>query len=154
MVAMKCGNWLTLNCVSRFYHWPTTVTPKDESGNLTGTPYYLPGGKVKLNPQIRGGIAYHSKWFNAAFDIDLIKNKAVAYEAETQYASIGAELDLYRSFQLRAGYRTNLVSGGTDVVTAGFGLSPFGVHIDVAVMANPSEVKREAGAVLDLGFYF
>lgn len=141
-------------------NWMTGVVVK----NLLGGSYkyqdvqtqsaYLPGGKVNLNPQVRGGIAYHSKWFNAAFDLDLIKNKAVAYEAETQYASLGVELDVFRTLQLRAGYRTNLVSGGTDVVTAGFGLSPFGVHIDVAAMANPSDYLREAGAVMDLGFYF
>lgn len=153
------NNWMAgaviKNLLGGSYDYADTlVTPKDESGNLTGTPYYLPGGKVKLNPQVRGGIAYHSKWFNAAFDLDLIKNKAVAYEAETQYASLGVELDVFRTLQLRAGYRTNLVSGGTDVVTAGFGLSPFGVHIDVAAMANPSDYLREAGAVMDLGFYF
>lgn len=128
---------------------------KDSKGNIIpGATKPLHGGEVKLNPQVRGGIAYHSKWFNAAFDLDLIKNKAVAYETETQYASIGAEIDVFRTLQLRAGYRTNLVSGGTDVVTAGFGLSPFGVHIDVAAMANPSDYLREAGAVMDLGFYF
>lgn len=128
---------------------------KDSDGNIIpGVTRPLPGGKVNLNPQVRGGIAYHSKWFNAAFDLDLMKNKAVAYETETQYASLGVELDVFRTLQLRAGYRTNLVSGGTDVVTAGFGLSPFGVHIDVAAMANPSDYQREAGAVMDLGFYF
>lgn len=137
-----------------FKYEDALVTPKDENGNANGVPYYLTGGKVSLNPQVRGGIAYHSKWFNAAFDLDLIKNKAVVYEAETQYASLGVELDVYQTFQLRAGYRTNLVSGGADVATAGIGLSPFGVHLDIAAMANPSDVKREAGAVLDLGFYF
>ena len=153
------NNWIAgavvKNILGGSYDYADTlVTPKDDNGNPNGTPYYLPGGKVKLNPQVRGGIAYHSKWFNAAFDLDLIKNKAVAYEADTQYASLGVELDVFRTLQLRAGYRANLVSGGTDVVTAGFGLSPFGVHIDVAAMANPSDYLREAGAVMDLGFYF
>src|SRR5690554_5460473 len=153
------NNWMAgavvKNILGGSYDYANTlVTPKDDNGSPNGTPYYLPGGKVKLNPQVRGGIAYHSKWFNAAFDLDLIKNKAVAYEAETQYASLGVELDVFRTLQLRAGYRTNLVSGGTDVDTAGFGLSPFGVHIDVAAMANPSDYLREAGAVMDLGFYF
>src|SRR5690554_3665400 len=153
------NNWMAgaviKNILGGSYDYANTlVTPKDDNGNQNGTPYYLPGGKVKLNPQVRGGIAYHSKWFNAAFDLDLIKNKAVAYEAETQYASLGVEFDVFRTLQLRAGYRANLVSGGTDVVTAGFGLSPFGVHIDVAAMANPSDYLREAGAVMDLGFYF
>src|SRR5690554_6720323 len=153
------NNWIAgavvKNILGGSYDYADTlVTPKDDNGNPNGTPYYLPGGKVKLNPQVRGGIAYHSKWFNAAFDLDLMKNKAVAYEAETQYASLGVELDVFRTLQLRAGYRAILVSGGTDVVTAGFGLSSFGVHIDVAAMANPSDYLREAGAVMDLGFYF
>lgn len=153
------NNWIAgavvKNILGGSYDYADTlVTPKDDNGNPNGVPYTLDGGKVKLNPQVRGGIAYHSKWFNAAFDLDLMKNKAVAYEAETQYASLGVELDVFRTLQLRAGYRANLVSGGTDVVTAGFGLSPFGVHIDVAAMANPSDYLREAGAVMDLGFYF
>src|SRR5690554_1597862 len=153
------NNWMAgaviKNLLGGSYDYADTlVTPKDDNGDPNGVPYILPGGKVNLNPQVRGGIAYHSKWFNAAFDLDLIKNKAVAYEAETQYASLGVELDVFRTLQLRAGYRANLVSGGTDVVTAGFGLSPFGVHIDVAAMANPSDYLREAGAVMDLGFYF
>ncbi len=152
------NNWMAgavvKNILGGSYKYADTiVTPKDDNG-IPGTPYKLDGGKVNLNPQVRGGIAYHSKWFNAAFDLDLMKNKAVAYEAETQYASLGIELDVFRTLQLRAGYRANLVSGGTDVVTAGFGLSPFGVHIDVAAMANPSDYLREAGAVMDLGFYF
>lgn len=153
------NNWMAgavvKNILGGSYEYADTlVTPKDDNGVPNGTPYKLEGGKVNLNPQVRGGLAYHSKWFNAAFDLDLMKNKAVAYEVETQYASLGIELDVFRTIQLRAGYRSNLVSGGTDVVSAGFGLSPFGVHIDLAAMANPSDYRREAGAVLDMGFYF
>lgn len=111
-------------------------------------------GSVTLNPQFRAGVAYNGDWTSVAFDLDLVENDSVAFESATQYAAIGAEFDVFRTLQLRVGYRTNLSASGQHVVSGGFGFSPFGVHIDVAAMANPSDVKKEAGIALETGFYF
>lgn len=111
-------------------------------------------GSVKLNPQLRAGVAYNGDWTSVAFDLDLVENDSVAFESATQYAAIGAEFDVFRTLQLRVGYRTNLSASGQNVVSAGIGLSPFGIHIDVAAMANPSDAKKEAGIALETGFYF
>ena len=112
------------------------------------------GGTVSLKPQYRAGVSYSNNWVTVAGDLDLVENDPVAYEQATQYAAIGAEFDLYETFQIRAGYRTNLSASNSEVISLGFGLSPFGVHIDIAALANPSDPKKEAGIALETGFYF
>ena len=112
------------------------------------------GGTVSLKPQFRAGVSYSNNWVTVAGDLDLVENDPIAYEQATQYAAIGAEFDLYETFQVRAGYRTNLSASNSEVVSLGFGLSPFGVHIDIAALANPSDYKKEVGVALETGFYF
>ncbi|MBE0482423.1 MAG: conjugal transfer protein TraF [Bacterioplanes sp.] len=130
------------------------VTPKNSDGIATGVPYRLKGGTVSLAPQFRAGVAYNGDWTSVAFDLDLVENDSVAFESATQYAAIGAEFDVFRSLQLRVGYRTNLSASDQSVVSAGIGISPFGLHIDIAAMVNPSDVEKEAGIALETGFYF
>ncbi|UZK04320.1 conjugal transfer protein TraF [Venatoribacter cucullus] len=130
------------------------VTPKDSDGNINGVPYMLEGGKVKLNPQFRAGVAYNGDWTSIALDVDLVENDPVAFENATQYASLGVELDVFSFLQLRAGYRTNMSASDANVASVGLGLSPFGVHLDIAAMANPSKPEKEAGVAMELGFYF
>ena len=110
--------------------------------------------KVSLDTQIRAGISHTTEWTVVAFDLDLMENDPVAFESASQYASIGAEFDLFDTLQLRAGYRTNLSASDSSVASVGFGLSPFGLHIDLAAMANPSDPEKEAGVAMELGFYF
>ncbi len=131
------------------------VTPKNSDGIPTGAPAYkLEGGSVELNPQFRAGVAYNGEWTSIALDVDLVENDPVAFENPTQYAALGVELDVFSFLQLRAGYRTNMSVSGDDVASIGVGLSPFGLHVDVAAMANLDEPKKNAGAALQLGFYF
>lgn len=109
---------------------------------------------ISLDTQFRGGISHTTDWSVVAIDLDLMENDPVAFEAPTQYASIGAEFDLYDLFQLRAGYRTNLSVDDASIVSAGLGFSPFGVHLDLAAMVNPNDPEKEAGVAMELGFYF
>ena len=109
---------------------------------------------ISLDTQFRGGISHTTDWSVVAIDLDLMENDPVAFEAPTQYASIGAEFDLYDLFQFRAGYRTNLSVDDVSVVSAGLGFSPYGVHLDLAAMVNPSDPEKEVGAAIELGFYF
>lgn len=153
------GNWVA-GVVAKnllggeFDYAETQVQPKDSDGNPNGVPYTLEGGSVSLDPQFRAGLAYNSDWFNLAADLDLMENDPVAFENPTQFASIGAELDVFSTLQLRAGYRTNLSVSDAEVVSVGLGISPFGVHLDIAAMANPSNPEKEAGVALETGFYF
>jgi hypothetical protein len=126
-----------------------------ESNNIgtAGNPETLKT-TISLDTQFRGGISHTTDWTVVAVDIDLMENDPVAFEAPTQYASIGAELELFDLFQLRGGYRTNLSASDASIVSAGLGFSPFGVHIDLAAMVNPSDPEKEVGAAFELGFYF
>lgn len=112
------------------------------------------GGQVVLNPQYRAGIAFNGDWTILTADIDLTENEPVGFEKATQYAAVGAELDIFDTIQFRAGYRTNLKGSDDEAVSVGFGLSPFGIHLDLAVMANPNDPEKEAGVALETGFYF
>ena len=113
----------------------------------------IDGIDISLSPQIRAGVAYQALgWVNLAADLDLTENDPVAFEDPTQFASLGAEADVFGFLQLRAGYRTNLASSGQNVVSGGFGISPFSLfHVDLGVYANTSDPEKEAGAVFELG---
>ena len=109
---------------------------------------------INVDTQFRAGISHTTDWTVIAIDLDLMENDPVAYESATQYLSVGAELDVFDTLQLRAGYRTNLAVSDAEIVSMGVGLSPFGMHIDLAVMANPNDPEKEAGVALETGFYF
>ena len=115
---------------------------------------YQDGPEISLKPQYRAGLAFNGDWTTVAIDVDLTENDPIAWENPTQYAAIGAEFDVFDTLQLRAGYRTNLSVSDAEVASIGFGFSPFGLHIDIAAMANPNDVEKEAGVALETGFYF
>jgi hypothetical protein len=112
----------------------------------------------ELKPQYRAGVSHQTEWMTVAFDLDLIENDPVikdsvtglGFDKETQYAAVGAEFDAWDTVQLRVGYRHNISDSDTSIATAGFGLSPFGVHIDVAGAASADEVAVS----MQLGFRF
>lgn len=108
------------------------------------------GNKIELLPQARIGVSHQNEWMTAAFDLDLTKNEAVSFEQETQFASIGIEFNALDWVQIRAGYRANLAESDGNVLSAGLGLSPFGVHLDLAVAGSDDEL----GASMQFGFRF
>jgi hypothetical protein len=110
--------------------------------------------KISLDTQFRAGLSHTTDWTVVAIDVDLMENDPVAFESATQYASIGAEFDVFDTLQLRAGYRVNLSAADASIASAGLGFSPFGVHLDFALMTNPSDWKKEVGAAAEFGFYF
>lgn len=133
------------NLISKEYE--TESNANTITGEVTKT-------KISLDTQFRGGVSHTTDWTVIAIDVDLMENDPVAFEEPTQYAAIGAELDLFDTLQLRAGYRTNLSVSDASIASIGLGLSPFGVHLDIAAMANPSDPEKEAGVAMELGFYF
>jgi hypothetical protein len=48
------------------------------------------------------------------------------------------------------GYRYNIADSKTSTASAGIGLSPFGIHLDLSVAGN----SRELGAAIQFGFRF
>jgi hypothetical protein len=112
------------------------------------------GAVVSISPMMRAGISHRTSWTKVAFDLDITENDPVAFEDPTQYAAIGGELNVWRIVQLRAGYRANLAGSDQDIMTAGIGISPGPVHLDIGVMANTSDVENEAGIALEFGVEF
>lgn len=107
---------------------------------------------VEIAPQARVGAAYRWGLLTVAADYDLTENDNVAFGGTTQYAMLGAELDVFKSIQLRAGYRTDTANDGFDSYSVGLGLSPWGVHLDLSGFVNTTAVDNEAGVVLEFGF--
>ncbi len=122
------------------------------------------GSKLNMNPQGRLGISHENAWSTVAFDLDLAKNNPAGLESKSQYAGLGGELSAWGWAQLRAGYRSDLVNKGQDLISLGFGLSPripyFKPHLDLAVtssrdvLSNGWNNATQAGASLKLGFNF
>jgi hypothetical protein len=121
-------------------------------------------GQLNLNPQGRLGVSHENTWSTVALDLDLAKNNPAGLESKSQYAGIGGELSAWGWAQLRAGYRSDLLSKGQELISLGFGLSPripyFKPHLDVAVTASRDVLSSgwnnatQAGASLKLGFNF
>ncbi len=111
--------------------------------------------KIKIEPNVKIGLAHKADLHTLAVDLDLTPNRAFSFESDAQFLAVGAEFDAWNWAQLRIGGRYNFASdvrddGSRPTLTAGFGLSPFGVHLDLAAMANQTDV----GAAAELGFTF
>jgi hypothetical protein len=114
-----------------------------------GTPVAT-GEKLRLIPQSRVGVSYTTKYTIVAMDMDLYRNDPAGLENYTQYVSLGGELSAWNVAQLRLGYRADLVNSARNIITFGLGFSPFGVHADLAVAGNTTEI----GAAFQFGFEF
>lgn len=137
--------------------WKVGVVVKNLIANEYETaPYAAPGlptpavSKLKIAPQARLGVAHYTDWTTVSVDVDVNESESFGFDSKTQYIGLGAELNVYKTVQLRLGYRHNMSDSTTSMPTVGLGFSPFGVHIDVAVAANDAEI---AGA-MQLGFRF
>lgn len=116
----------------------------------------------EIGPTATAGAAWGNDWVTLAADLDLVGRKGVkeagtllaanGLEDDLQFWNVGAEFDLLKWFQLRAGYRGEINGNMDDAVTAGFGLSPFDVfHVEVAGMYID---ENSLGAVVQLSFTF
>jgi len=111
------------------------------------------GHAVEISPQVRAGVLYQAfGWINLAADLDLIENDPVAFEEPSQFFAVGLEADVFGFMQLRGGFRTNIAASDQQVVSGGFGLSPFSLfHIDLGLYTNTSDPKKEVGGVFEFG---
>jgi len=110
------------------------------------------GNKVTIDPMARIGVMHETSWSTIALDVDLTENDPGGFDTKSQYAALGMEFDAFNTMQLRLGIRHNMSDTpyDPDVLSAGIGLSPFGINIDISAAGNQDEV----GAALQLGFRF
>lgn len=122
------------------------------------------GSSLTLNPQARFGISHDNAWSTVAFDVDMTRNNPAGLENQSQYAGIGGELSAWGWAQLRAGYRSDLLNAGQEVISMGFGISPripyFKPHLDLAIIASKDILTSgwnnatQVGASLKAGLNF
>jgi hypothetical protein len=116
----KPSSWLRLAVVAKDINQPTF----DAVG----------GGELKLEPQIRGGIAvnpYSSLTLTA--DVDATANKTFVPGVKSQVLSLGAEQTILNEFlSLRLGAFKNMKDAGTPFTpTAGIGLRVYSFRLDL-----------------------
>jgi len=108
------------------------------------------GNTVELKPQARVGVSHQTDFYTVALDVDLTENDPVSFEEKSRYVSFGGEINLANWAQLRAGYRVNTSESGRNIPSIGLGLSPMGIHFDLAVAGNADETAASA----QFGFRF
>ena len=119
----------------------------------------------KLKPTFTAGASITHWGMTLELDVDLIKNKSFVLERPLikedkndkfmmprQWARIGAEIDIFKQIQLRAGYKKDLANNYDDQFTAGLGISPFDlITLDIAAQYSNQD---NVSAALQLGFKF
>ncbi|MDX2253764.1 MAG: conjugal transfer protein TraF [Nitrospira sp.] len=92
------------------------------------------GGEIKLEPQVRGGLALNP-WSTLTLtaDVDITKNKTLVPGVKSQLLSLGAEQTFLSEFiSLRIGTFKNMQDATTPFIpTAGLGLRLFFLRADV-----------------------
>jgi len=110
------------------------------------------GNTITIDPMARVGLMHETSWSTIALDVDVTENDPGGFDTKTQYAALGIEFDIFDTAQMRFGMRHNMSDTPyeADTLSAGIGVSPFGIHLDLSVAGNNDEV----GGALQLGFSF
>ncbi len=87
-----------------------------------------------IEPEYTIGAEYNKGWFSVAADMDLNrKNYFKELDYKTQYTRIGAELNGWDWVAVRAGYQYSMTDSADDLLSFGFGFTPFGIFgLDLA----------------------
>ena len=110
-----------------------------------------------VNPTAALGASWTTGILTLAADVDLVsaerfEDSPLLDKDNVQLAHLGAEIDLFRWLQLRAGYQTDFENTLDDAYSAGLGISPFDVfHLDVA---GTYIDENSYGGVVQMGFTF
>jgi F plasmid transfer operon, TraF, protein len=112
--------------------------------------YGSSGGSFRIEPQLRAGFAYQSRYSVLELDVDLLENAPVGFNAPSQIAALGWEWQVWRWLALRAGYNQNLSGEQAAYTSAGVGLSISTLQIDVA--AYSGDLGEGVSAQLGLQF--
>lgn len=107
---------------------------------------------INFDRHLRAGVAFDAGFFTLAADMDLTEIEPIGFESPSKMLSVGAELNTFEVFQLRAGYQTNTASGSNDpdLLSVGFGLW-LGFHLDAAVVVGEDS---SFGGFVQTGFRF
>ena len=109
------------------------------------------GSQIEISPAVRAGTSYQYRWATVAADLDLTTNTGPASGIDSQFLSVGAELDVWLA-KIRLGYRANLATANNNTVSAGLGLYLFGLNIDAAAaFGEGAEGPNDINAGFQIG---
>ncbi len=108
------------------------------------------GDTFKIDPQLRAGFAYQSRYSVLELDIDLLENDPVGFGSPSQIAALGWEWQIWQWLAIRAGYNQNLTGNEAAYGSAGIGLLINSLQIDVAAYSG----DESEGISAQLGLQF
>ena len=94
------------------------------------------GDAFKIEPQLRAGFAYQSRYSVLELDIDLLENDPVGFGSASQTVALGWEWQTWQWLALRAGYNQNLTGSEAAYGSAGIGLLINSLQIDAAAYSG------------------
>lgn len=108
----------------------------------------------QVEPLFTAGASYD--WSMLSFTTDIDLNKQTQFRelanSQHQYLRVGGEIRPVDAVALRVGYRKDIENNNEDLLTAGLGLSVFGVFkMDLAAMYGDNDA---VGAVLQTSLHF
>ncbi len=107
----------------------------------------------EMSPQLTIAGAYTVQAFTVGLDLELMSQERFKnVDDDTQFVRVGIEGNAFDWLQLRAGYQHDMEDTLDDAITAGIGISPFGVfNID---LAGSYAGENQIGAAANLSFMF
>ena len=118
------------------------------------------GTKLSIGPKMRIGAAHQTRWSTLSADLDITENQPLKYGVPTRYLGLGGEFNAWNWLKLRAGYRNNLSISDSHVFSTGFGITPFGVGLDLSGWFKPKsfddwdQMIQDAGVVAQFSMEF
>lgn len=119
--------------------------------NLIPQSYSGPNNtEYDMAPVLTAAAGYNGNLFKLEANLDLTQRNGYDLLLDTQFARVGVELSAGRHFHLRAGYRTDIKSNVSDLLTAGIGITPWD-RFNIDLSGGVGEGDTYAAA-LQLGF--
>ncbi|MEE4249673.1 MAG: conjugal transfer protein TraF [Alcanivoracaceae bacterium] len=102
--------------------------------NLIPQSYSGPNGTdYDMAPVLTAAAGYNGDLFKVEANLDLTQRNGYDLLLDTQFARVGVEFSAGRHFHLRGGYRTDLKSNVSDLLTGGIGITPWDrFNIDIS----------------------
>lgn len=104
--------------------------------NLNAPTFDLGSQKIKIDPQVRAGLALNIDLLTLALDADLTANRLLGSEVKNQMLSLGGTVDL-GFFALRAGIAKDLQHRDDLIYALGLGIAFLDVGVQFGKKTNP-----------------
>lgn len=109
------------------------------------------GREIHIDPKVRAGVSHQTPFTLITMDVDLTENDPVGFGTPSRYLGFGMEFNAWRLASIRGGYRTNLAVEDANIITAGVGLTPWIMNLEVSGWVKPNP-EDEIDLALNSGF--